>query len=74
MKAQVIRGGPLDRQVCVPAEWSDERVERFTNKTSMCGTDGGWKIRKTGSELLKGDPERVPCSDRPGFVHIMLDA
>lgn len=74
MKAEVIKHGALSRQVCVPKEWSDERIERFTNAESLCGTEGGWKIRKEGSELLKGDPERVPCSNRPGFVHLMLDA
>ncbi len=34
----------------------------------------GWQIRKKGDPLLGDDPERQPCDDREGFVHIMLDA
>lgn len=64
----------LDMQVCVPADWTDEQVEEFANRENLCGTSHGWGIRKQGDRFLAGSDERVPCSARPGFVHIMLDA
>ena len=73
---QVLRSGVLDIQVCVPADWTDQQVETYANLQILCGTSGGWKIRREGDELLAGCPERVPCSqpEREGFVHIVLDA
>ena len=70
----VTRMGALDMQVCVPESWTDEEVERFANSERLCGTSGGWRIRKQGDRLLAGADERVKCADREGFVHIMLDA
>lgn len=64
----------LDMQVCVSAEWSDADVLRFAEDQFPCGTANGWCIRRAGSERLSGMPERDPCADRAGFVHIMLDA
>jgi len=61
-------------QVCVPADWSDEQVKEFADRANMCGTTAGWQIVREGSKYLAGDPERVPCHDRAGFVHIMLEA
>ena len=72
-KASVTRRGVLDVQVCVPAFWDDDVVEGFANKIVPCGTEPGWRIRKEGDKMLGGDPERNPCSDNEGFVHIMLD-
>jgi hypothetical protein len=61
-------------QVCVPTEWTDEQAIAFGESENPCGTMHGWAIRREGDELLEGDPERVPCAKREGFVHIMLDA
>ena len=67
--AQVTKRGVLDMQVCVPADWTDDQVKSFADRKNLCGTEGGWSIRKQGDH-----PERVQCSDDPRFVHIMLDA
>lgn len=60
-------------QVCVPEGWTDVQVEDFANKENYCGTKSGWRIRREGSKLLDGTPERNPCYERKGFVHITLD-
>lgn len=73
-KPEVTRVEILDMQVCVPEDWTDVQVEEFANKENFCGTENGWRIRKEGSELLDGSPERNPCSERNGCVHITLDA
>ena len=70
---QVTHRGVFDIQVCVPSNWTDEQVKVFASQVP-CGTSDGWQIRKEGDDALKGDPERQPCHDREGFVHIMLDA
>ncbi len=72
--AEMTRAGALDCQVCVPADWDDTAVKQFAENVNPCGTEHGWQIRKEGDEALDGDPERVPCQSRPGFVHVMLDA
>lgn len=74
MGAEVTRTGALDMQVCVPSDWTDRQVKEFADTENECGTDNGWAIRKEGDKNLLGKPERVPCADREGFVHIMLDA
>ncbi len=70
----VTYAGALDMQVCVALEWTNEQVVTFANNQNPCGTVYGWKIRKQGSPMLGGCPERSPCDDVPGNVHIMLDA
>lgn len=71
---EVSRYGILDMQVCVPADWSDAQVLCFAEGAYPCGTEHGWAIRKEGSPYLKGAPERNPCHERDGFVHVTLDA
>lgn len=71
---QVTRLGVLDMQVCVPADWTDEQVIRFAEEKYPAGTTAGWQIRREGDKHLAGDPERAQCHERPGCVHIMLDA
>lgn len=73
-EAEVIHYGLLDMQVCVPEKWTDEQVKEFAEKKFPCRITNGWFIRKEGSEYLKGTQERIACAERPGFVHIMLDA
>jgi len=68
----VTKTGALDMQVCVPAGWSDEQVREFAELENPSGT-GGWHIRKQGDEALLGADERVPCRERNGMVHVMLD-
>ena len=74
MEAEVTKMGCLDMQVCVPKDWTDEQVTALANSKNPCGTDGGWVIRKEGDRKLAGSSERNPCANRPGFVHITLDA
>jgi hypothetical protein len=72
-KPQVTRTGLLDMQVCIPEEWTDEQVKEFADRENMAGTENGWIIRREGDKALAGQPERCKCSDREGYVHIMLD-
>jgi hypothetical protein len=72
--AEVTRTGALDMQVCVPVAWTDAAVKEFADRENPCGTTHGWQIRREGDDALAGKPERNPCADREGFVHIMLDA
>jgi len=74
MQAEVLNAGILSMQVCVPIGWTDCQVLIFANCANECGTENGWCIRKEGDRYLKGDPERNPCQERQGFVHVMLDA
>lgn len=71
---EVTHTGIFDMQVCVPKGWTDKRVTDFANAMNPCGTSLGWTIRKEGRKDLLGDPERQPCTERKGYVHIMLDA
>lgn len=66
--------GFLDIQICVPRGWSDEEAIAFAERENPCGTQAGWCIRREGDKMLGGKPERNPCEEREGFVHIMLDA
>lgn len=72
--AEVTRRGALDMQVCVPEGATDEAIIQFANSVNPCGTTYGWQIRRDGDEALDGDPERQPCAQRDGFVHVVLDA
>ena len=74
MNPVVTRRAMLSIQVCVPAGWSDAQVIEFTELDSPCGTTNGWQVRKQGDKALQGADERVPCAEREGFVHVMLDA
>lgn len=72
-KAEITYIGFLDMQVCVPKEFTDYDAEAFANRSNPAGTSNGWMVRKEGDESLAGQPSRVPCSEREGCVHIMLD-
>lgn len=74
MSAEVTQRNALDMQVCVPSDWTDELVKEFADTENLCGTTRGWSVRKQGDRLLGGAPERMPCKEREGYVHIMLDA
>jgi hypothetical protein len=65
--------GILDMQVCVPKDWTDEQVVEFANKINPTEIDSKWQIRRAGDKALAGDPERVDCHERKGYVHMMLD-
>lgn len=73
MTAMVTRTGIFDMQVCVPADWTDEKVEEFANSQNPAGTTLGWKMRAADSEYQAGAPVRVPCANGGGNVHIMLE-
>ena len=73
-KPEVTRAGLLDMQVCVPANFTDDEVTAFAESENPCGTSHGWQIRRQGSKHLSGCDERVPCEQRDGHVHIMLEA
>lgn len=64
---------PLGMQVCVPVEWTDAQVVAFAESYTPGGTTRGWYVRPDGDPDLQGDPARNPCSERAGFVHIVLD-
>lgn len=82
----VLRFGGLDMQVCVPAEWSDDEIVAFAQSENRKTVDGivsdekanevgamNLAIRREGDKMLGGYPERNPCSERPGYVHVVLD-
>ncbi|WP_136685665.1 hypothetical protein [Falsirhodobacter xinxiangensis] len=71
---EVTRHGLFSMQVCVPADFTDDQVSSFAERECPCGTEHGWSIRREGDEALQGYPERMPCNERDGCVHIMLDA
>lgn len=64
----------LAMQVCVPSEWTNYMAKDFAEAQYPCGTEHGWHVREQGDPMLNGDDERVPCRERTGYVHIMLDA
>ena len=70
----ITRAGVLDMQVCIPESWSDEQVMAFAEREFPCGTSLGWTIRREGDKALSDSPERNPCAERKGFVHVVLDA
>ena len=70
----VTKANVLDMQICVPRDMEDNTVIAHAELLNPCGTTLGWQIRKQGNKALTGDNERVPCSERVGFVHIMLEA
>ena len=72
-QAEMVRYGVLDCQVCVPASMTDEEIVAFAAREYPSGTNG-WQIRRQGDGALNGDPERQPCRQRAGCVHVMLDA
>lgn len=74
MAAEVTRRGAFDMQVCVPSDWTDDQAIEFAEKSNRCGTENGWFVRKDGNPRLNSAPERVPCAQRAGHVHIMLEA
>lgn len=71
---EVTMYGVLDMQVCVPYGWTDEQVLEFAEREFPCGTKCGWFIRRQDDPALAGARERVWCTKRDGFVHVMLDA
>lgn len=71
---QIVKSNFINMQVCVPENYTDEEVREFAERENPCGTACGWQIRKEGHKYLEGYPERNPCGDRAGYVHIMLDA
>ena len=73
MSPMVTKRGILSMQVCVPDDWDDDQAVEFANKENPAGTTGGWCIRRQGDKALAGDDERVKCTGREGYVHIMLD-
>lgn len=68
MSPVVTRAGAFDMQVCIPADRTDDAIRTFAEAENPSGTMNGWQIRRAG------DPERRPCHDRAGYVHVMLDA
>ena len=72
-KPEVTQRSLLSMQVCVPEAYSDEEVEAYANEANPAGTTHGWSIRRAGSPNFEGYRERVPCDEREGCVHLVLD-
>lgn len=64
---EVAMRSAFSMQVCVSTDWSDEQAVEFGEQEYPCGTTHGWGVRKATDE-------RVPCHDKPGFVHLVLVA
>lgn len=69
----VTRFSLVSLQVCVPTQASDPEVEAFANEAHPTGIESKWRIRRQGDPSLSGCDERVPCQQRGGCVHVMLD-
>jgi len=73
MSAEILKITALSMQVCVPKDWDDDQIHEFANDTESLLGSMSWEIRREGSVLLNGDPERAQCSSKPDHVHLMLD-
>jgi len=73
MEPEVTMHKIFDLQVCIPEDWTDDQVKKFADANAPAGTCNGWTIMKKGHKYLGGDPERVVCKDRNGFVHVRLE-
>ena len=62
----------LSLQACVPIDWPDDLTEIFVNSGD---TIGGWRVRPDESVLNEesGIPSHMPCHEKPGFKHMILD-
>lgn len=74
MEKNVVRAGVLSIQVCVPVGTRDEDIITFAESQNPCGTQNGWQIRREGSALQQGDPERIRCAKDDHNEHVTLDA
>jgi len=63
---EIICAELLSLQLCIPQDWSNHDIENLAEEKNPCGTTHGWRF----DESLG----RVPCSDRPGFVHVIVQA
>lgn len=63
----------FDLQACVPKGWSDDQAKAFVDLDTPSGTEKGWVMLREGHKYLGGDPERVPCQERPDFVHVRFE-
>ncbi len=69
IKPMVTRISLGSMQVCVPIGWSDEQIVEYVNRESPSGMKSGWTVRYVRDRT----PFRVPCKERPGCVHVVLD-
>lgn len=74
--AQVVADRVLMVQVCVPGKWTDAQIVEFAveyERGSGVGRDNpAFSIRRGADK--HGNPERNPCAERDGYVHVMLEA
>lgn len=68
-EAANIRESLFQKQVCVPATWTDEEIEAFANRIP-CGTTKGWTIE----EGSIGSPKYAQCTKFASHVHVLLNA
>ena len=71
-EAEIVRAKPLTMQVCVSEKWSKEEIEKFANKVNPSGISSKWEIVEEDDTCLNGDPLRVPCDDKEGYIHTVL--
>ena len=72
-RMQIINKYIFSTQVCAEESATDQEIEEYVNCVLPTGLDSKWVIRKQGDTVLEGDPERQPCEDKSGWVHVMLD-
>jgi len=71
MNAQILRRGVFGISVCIPKDWTDQQVIDFVEADSPCGTADGWQPSARTEENCN---KRIPCEDREGYMHMVLDA
>lgn len=71
---EIVKETLLAMQLCIPKDWDEEKIINFAEEKNTCGTTCGWVLQKNGDAPLKGDPERVKCSTKENFVHVLVVA
>lgn len=69
----VLRKGGSDIVVCVPKDWTDDKVKAYAETENPCGTEFGWLMR-TAKRPLPGAPYANQCEQFATHCHITLDA
>lgn len=58
----VIQQSVFQVQLCIPSEWSDEKIIGFCTQEVPPGTEGGWKISSN----------RGQCENNKNKIHVVL--
>ena len=63
--AEIVFVGVLYMIVCVPVEWETDDIVQFAEDENPSGIVRRWSVQQV---------EPVQCAEKPGFVHVTLEA